>query len=154
MLYGMPDLSAQAKRIIDDNVYMTLATADGEGRPWASPVWFAHDDLTRFVWVSKPGARHSRNLAVRPQVGIVIFDSTVGQGAAEGVYVEAKAEQLEGAEDERGIEIFNRRSEGLGWPSWSVADVREPARLRLYLATASALFLLGAGDERIPVDLG
>jgi pyridoxine/pyridoxamine 5'-phosphate oxidase len=150
----MDDPAAIATRIIEANVYMTLATADGEGRPWPSPVWFANEGLTRFVWVSKPGALHSRNLAARPQVGIVIFDSTVGQGAAEAVYVEAEAEQLEGAEEERGIDIFNRRSESLGWPSWSVADVREPARLRLYGATASSLFVLGPGDERIAVELG
>jgi pyridoxine/pyridoxamine 5'-phosphate oxidase len=150
----MDDPAAVARRIIDANVYMTLATADGEGRPWASPVWFAHEDLTRFVWVSKPAARHSRNLAARSQVGIVIFDSTVGQGEAEAAYIEAEAERLEGADEERGIEIFNRRSESLGWPSWSVADVREPAPLRLYGATASSLFVLGPGDERIGVELG
>ena len=150
----MDDPVAVAKRIIEANLYMTLATADGEGRPWASPVWFAHEGYAEFVWVSKPGARHSRNLAARPQVGIVIFDSTVGQGEAEAVYVEAEAEQLEGAEEERGIDIFNRRSESLGWPSWSVADVREPARHRLYRATASSLFVLDPRDERIAVQLG
>ena len=148
------DTAARAREIVDSNVYMTLATADAEGRPWASPVWFAHEGFTHFVWVSKPAARHSRNLAERRQVGIVIFDSTAGQGAAEAVYIEAEAEQLEGAEEERGIDIFNRRSESLGWPGWTVADVREPARLRLYGATASALFVLGEGDERIAVELG
>jgi pyridoxine/pyridoxamine 5'-phosphate oxidase len=150
----MDDPAAVAKRLVEANVYMTLATADREGRPWASPVWFAHENLSRFVWVSKPGARHSQNLAARAEVGIVIFDSTVGQGAAEAVYVEAEAEQLGGAEDERGIDIFNRRSEALGWPSWTVADVREPAQLRLYGATASALYVLGPGDVRIAVELG
>ena len=150
----MDDAAAVAKRIIDANVYMTLATADAEGRPWPSPVWFAHEGYAEFVWVSKPGARHSRNLAARRQVGIVIFDSTVGQGEADAAYVEAEAQQLEGADEERGIDIFNRRSESLGWPSWSVADVREPARLRLYGATASSLFVLGPGDERIAVELG
>src|SRR5215210_6421748 len=107
----MADTAARAREIVDSNLYMTLATADGEGRPWASPVWFAHEGYAEFVWVSKPGARHSRSLAARPQVGIVIFDSTVGQGEAEAVYIEAEAEQLEGAEEERGIDIFNGRSE-------------------------------------------
>ena len=143
-----------AKRIVDDNVYMTLATADADGRPWASPVWFAHDDYTRFVWVSKPEARHSRNLETRPQVGIVIFDSTVGQGEAEAVYIEGEARRLGSAEEERAIAIFNRRSEALGWPSWTVEDVRPPAALRLYGASASALSVLGPGDERIAVELG
>jgi len=143
-----------AERIVKANVYMTLATADGDGRPWPSPVWFAHDRLARFFWVSKPEARHSRNLDARPQVGIEIFDSTVGQGEAEAVYVEAEARRLEGEEEERAVEIFNRRSEALGWPTWTVENIRPPAALRVYAATASALFVLGPGDERIAVELG
>ena len=149
----MPDLAASAKRIIESNLYMTLATADGEGRPWASPVWFAHEDFTRLVWVSKPEARHSRNLADRPQAGIVIFDSTVGMGAAEAVYLEAEAGQLDDVDDERYVGVFTRRSEALGWPSWTVEDVRPPAPLRLYRATASEQFLLGPNDERLAVSL-
>jgi nitroimidazol reductase NimA-like FMN-containing flavoprotein (pyridoxamine 5'-phosphate oxidase superfamily) len=149
----MTEPDASAKRIIDSNLYLTLATADGDGRPWASPVWFAHEGYTEFVWVSKPEARHSRNIAARPQVAIVIFDSTVGAGGAEAVYVEAEAQQLDGAEEERCIGVFNNRSEALGWPSWTVADVRPPAGLRLYRASASAQFVLGPNDERIPVSL-
>ena len=149
----MDDPAAVARRIIEANVYMTLATADAEGRPWVSPVWFAHEEFTRFAWVSKPEARHSRSIAARPQVALVIFDSTVGPGGAEAVYAEAHAARLEGTEEERWIDVFNRRSEALGWPSWSVEDVREPARLRLYLATASALYVLGPNDERLEVEL-
>ena len=149
----MPEPAENAKRIIESNLYMTLATADGDGRPWASPVWFAHDGYTEFVWVSKPEARHSRNLRERPQAGIVIFDSTVGAGAAEAVYVDADAEQLEGADEDRCIAVFNSRSEALGWPSWTVEDVQPPSTVRLYRATASAHFVLGPNDERIAVGL-
>ena len=59
------------------SVYMTLATADADGVPWASPVWYATEDGRDFYWVSDPGARHSRNIAQRPEIAIVIFDSTV-----------------------------------------------------------------------------
>lgn len=150
----MSDPAADAKRIVEANLYMTLATADAGGRPWASPVWFAHEDCTRFVWVSKPEARHSRNVAERPQIGIAIFDSTAGPGAAEAVYVEAEAGQLPEGEEDGCLAVFTRRSEALGWPSWTVEDVRPPASLRLYRATASALFVLGPNDERIAMSLG
>ncbi|MFL6120526.1 pyridoxamine 5'-phosphate oxidase family protein, partial [Actinophytocola sp.] len=33
-----------ARTILDANSFMTLATADGAGTPWATPVWFATDD--------------------------------------------------------------------------------------------------------------
>lgn len=148
------DLVAAAKAIVDANRYMTLATADGDGRPWASPVWFAHEGYTDFLWVSRPDARHSRNLASRPGLAIVIFDSTVPEGAAQAVYVEAEAELLGGAELERGIATFSRRSEARGIGPWGVADVTAPAPHRLYRARATAHFILGPDDRRTPVPLG
>ena len=75
------DATQLARSVIDTNFYLTLATADQAGTPWASPVWYAHADYTEFVWISRPQARHSRNIAIRPAVGIVIFDSTAGYGA-------------------------------------------------------------------------
>src|SRR5919204_6900057 len=89
---------AQARRIIDDNLYMPLATADADGRPWATPVYFGAIDYREFLWVSKPGARHSRNIAERPEVGIVIFDSRVPIGTGRGVYIAAEAHEV-AAED-------------------------------------------------------
>jgi nitroimidazol reductase NimA-like FMN-containing flavoprotein (pyridoxamine 5'-phosphate oxidase superfamily) len=152
----VPDSAAIARELIDTCQYLTLATADGDGRPWASPVWYAHEDYTRFVWVSKPEARHSRNLAARPQAGIVIFDSTVRVGEGQAVYVEATVQELASEEDddERWIGVFSARSEALGGPAWSARDVRPPAPLRLYVASASAHYVLGARDERVAVSLG
>jgi hypothetical protein len=49
--------------IVEANRYMTLSTADADGVPWASPVWYAPDGPDAFAWVSDPAARHSRNLA-------------------------------------------------------------------------------------------
>jgi pyridoxine/pyridoxamine 5'-phosphate oxidase len=151
---GGRDPAAVAREIIDANRYMTLATADGDGRPWASPVWFAHHGYTDLYWVSRPDARHSRNLAVRPEVGIVIFDSTVPEGDGQAVYVEALAGELDGAERDQGIAIFSRRSEAGGAAAWGVADVSGPASFRLYRARASAHFVLDAHDRRLTVRLG
>ncbi len=148
------DLAVHAREIIDSSQYMTLATADADGRPWASPVWFAHERYTEFVWVSKPGARHSRNLAARPQAGIVIFDSTVPMGHGRAVYLEAEVELVEEDEAERCIAVFSRRSQELGGQAWGVEEISAPAPLRLYRASASAQYVLGENDERIDVSLG
>lgn len=48
------DLGSVARTIIDSNLYMTLATADGAGTPWASPVYYAVAGYTEFFWVSSP----------------------------------------------------------------------------------------------------
>jgi nitroimidazol reductase NimA-like FMN-containing flavoprotein (pyridoxamine 5'-phosphate oxidase superfamily) len=148
----MPHADA-ARAIVDANSYMTLATADGDGRPWASPVWYAHDAYTDFVWVSKPSALHSRNLAVRPEIGIVIFDSTVAPGEGKAVYVEAVARELDGAERDDALAVFARRSAAQGLAEWTLADVTAPARHRLFRATARRHFVLQANDERLAVEL-
>ena len=136
-----------AQEIIDAGSYMVLATADADGVPWASPVWFAPDGYTRFLWVSREDTRHSRNLAVRPQLSIVIFDSRTPIGTGEGVYMDAVAEQIA---DPAAVEVFSRRSVAQGGSEWTLADVRPPAELRLCRATASEQWH-GRSDRRTPV---
>jgi nitroimidazol reductase NimA-like FMN-containing flavoprotein (pyridoxamine 5'-phosphate oxidase superfamily) len=147
------DRAAAARAVIDSNSYMTLGTADESGRPWVSPVWFAHSGYREFFWVSSPDARHSRNLATRPEISIVIFDSQAPPAGAEAVYLSAKAEELSGEELESGIEIFSRKSEADGLPAYSREDVVEPAPLRFYRAVAAEQFALGESSRRVPVVL-
>jgi nitroimidazol reductase NimA-like FMN-containing flavoprotein (pyridoxamine 5'-phosphate oxidase superfamily) len=149
--YG-DDPAVAARAVADANRYMTLSTADADGVPWASPVWFAAaDDLSELVWVSEPGARHSRNIAARAQVSLVIFDSQAEVGAAQALYASALAEELAGDALERGIALFAARSREQGLPAWSAADVRAPARHRLYRATLRECFVLGVLDRRVAV---
>ena len=148
------DNAAKARAIIDANRYMTLSTADANGLPWVSPVWYATVDHRRFYWVSDPDARHSRNLASRPQVAIVIFDSTVVPGDAAPVYMSAFAEEVTDSELEEGMDIFARVCKAQGLSVWGLADVQPPALHRLYRATASEHFLLRDDrDVRVPVSL-
>jgi nitroimidazol reductase NimA-like FMN-containing flavoprotein (pyridoxamine 5'-phosphate oxidase superfamily) len=147
------DLDAIARRVVDANAYMTLGTADEGGLPWVSPVWFAHAEYREFFWVSRPDARHSRNLAVRPQVALVIFDSH-GPATWNALYLSAFAEEVAGADVDERIEIYSRRSRQQGLPEWSREDVQSPARHRLYRAVASERFVLDSRDERLPVGLG
>jgi nitroimidazol reductase NimA-like FMN-containing flavoprotein (pyridoxamine 5'-phosphate oxidase superfamily) len=130
---------------------MTLATADEHGSPWASPVWYATEDYREFVWVSAPDARHSQNLARRPDLAFVIFDSRQRPGTGEAVYFSARAEPVPEPELERCLHIFSTESQRQGLAAWTRADVEPPARLRLYHAVATELFILSAGDERVSV---
>ncbi len=41
---ALEDLDAHARDLIEANRYLTLATADADGRPWVSPVYFATAD--------------------------------------------------------------------------------------------------------------
>jgi nitroimidazol reductase NimA-like FMN-containing flavoprotein (pyridoxamine 5'-phosphate oxidase superfamily) len=157
------ELADLARRVIDANRYMALGTADTSGHPWVTPVWFASADYLRFHWVSSPEARHSRNLEVRPEVAIAIFDSTVRVGGAQAVYMAGTAEELTGAELERGIEVFGRLSVADVGRAWGHDDVQPPSPFRLYCATVSEHYVLIAGrdpergtgvDRRERVELG
>jgi pyridoxine/pyridoxamine 5'-phosphate oxidase len=133
--------------LITASRYMVLATADADGVPWVSPVWFATEDQRTFYWISDPNARHSRNIAARPEVAIVIFDSTVIPGEAKAVYMEARAEHC-GTE---GFEVFARESRAQGLWITKPEDVTAPAKHRLYRAVAGEQTMLGPGDARIPL---
>jgi hypothetical protein len=146
-----------ARQIIDDNLYMVLGTADAGGRPWASPVYFAHAGYFEFFWVSSPAAAHSRNIVARREVGIVIFDSQVPIGTGQGVYMTAEAEEADGPDLERGIAVFSQRSLAHGGKPFGLSDVQGDAGIRLYRAVAKGHSMLakdGQPDHRIGVDLG
>lgn len=146
-----------AADLIEASRYLVLATADATGRPWSSPLYFAHIGGTEFFWVSSPAAAHSRNIVVRPEVGIVVFDSQAAIGTGQGVYMSAAAELVEDdTGTARGIEAFSRRSVAHGGLEWTSEDVRPEAGLRLYRAVADTHWMLakdGQPDHRVPVTL-
>ena len=144
------DLGAIARSIVDTNRFMTLATADESGLPWASPVWYAPADYRELYWVSSPEARHSQNIATRPQLAIVIFDSHK-PGGWKALYMSAGAEHL--TDVDGCIEVFSRRSAEQGLPVWTRDDVLPPARHRLFRAAVSEHFVLDPHDQRLPVTL-
>ncbi len=153
----MTDFSDMARDIIESNQYMVLGTADEDGVPWVTPVWFAQSDHRRFIWVSSPERRHSRNVKARPEVSIVIFDSRVAVGSARAVYMSARAEELSGAELERDVAFFDTAGQAQGLTHrWALEDVQAPAPYRLYRATVSQHWLLdpdSSPDERADVTL-
>lgn len=147
------DSAALARQIIDSSLYLVLGTADRDGRPWASPVYYAPSGYREFLWVSDPESRHSLNIEAREEVGIVIFDSTAPANTGQGVYMQAAAREVEGDERAAGIAIFAEHSRTHGAGEWTVEDVTEPAPLRLYRAVASEHFVLGEGSRRVAVSL-
>ena len=150
------ELTAIARTIVDSNSYMTLGTADADGHPWVSPVWYAPAEYKELFWVSSPDARHSRNLAARPELSIVIFDSQVRMGTGQAVYMSAVATEAADAERERGTEIFSRRSQAHGGRAWTLEDVEPLAPIHLYRASVSEHWVLDPDvrpDQRRPLEL-
>ena len=140
-----------ARRIVEANSYLVLATVDESGHPWATPVWFAAVGREQFIWISRADARHSRNIARSPAVGIVIFDSSVPAGHAEAAYFEAEAAEVTAADQAHALGVYNTRSLAQGIRAWTEADVTGASPYRLYRATVSQVSLLEGGDHRVPL---
>jgi Pyridoxamine 5'-phosphate oxidase len=154
-----PDLDAMARRVIDGNLYMTLATLDPDGAPRLSPVYFTPARYTDLYWISSPAAHHSRNLLERPEVQIVIFDSTVAVGHAEAVYLAAHARAIPDGELDA---VLGEAFRGLGGArAFTREELTGDADLRLNVATATSCEVLVRGrdpvhgrgtDARMPAD--
>jgi pyridoxine/pyridoxamine 5'-phosphate oxidase len=153
----MTDFSDMARDIIESNRYMVLGTVDEAGMPWVTPVWYAQSDYRRFIWVSSPDRRHSRNVKARPEVSIVIFNSQVAVGSARAVYMSARAEELSGAELERDVAFFDTAGQAQGLTRrWAFEDMHAAAPCRLYRATVSQHWVLdpdSSPDDRAEVTL-
>ncbi|MFC7531891.1 pyridoxamine 5'-phosphate oxidase family protein [Actinoplanes sp. GCM10030250] len=142
------------QEIIDANHYMTLGTADASGLPWLSPVYFVADGYRDFYWISKPSALHSRNLAVRPELSIVIYDSTVPVYHGEAVYLAAEGALVPDEELDTSLAIYNSPAGVRGAPLFDRTELEAGARLRLYRASVREAWALdNTRDERIPVQL-
>jgi pyridoxamine 5'-phosphate oxidase-like protein len=136
--------------LLAHNRYMVLSTADASGRPWASPVWFAPDGEDAFLWISRPDTRHSLNIADRPAIAIVIFDSSKPPAERQALYVDAVAR--EAGPDPGLVETYSRHSVAQGLGELAVAEVTPPDGVfRLYRAAASEMWMLeDEADRRIP----
>lgn len=91
----------RAKEILQKIIYATIATAGKDGKPWNSPVRHVYDDELNVYWFSDKENQHSKNVRDNEDVFIVVYDSTVPEGDGEGVYIQAKAVELNDPEEIR-----------------------------------------------------
>ena len=152
----------QAKIIIADNIYMTIATASRDGKPWISPVFFAYDDEYNLYWVSDKNSRHSKLIRGNKQVAIVIFDSGAPEGKGDGVYFEAQAAELNDAQEaKKAMSILGARVTQDEFRVKKIGEVIKDGAWRIYKAIPQKISKLKEGeyidgqyvDRRIEIDL-
>jgi hypothetical protein len=97
-------------------------------------------------------ARHSRHLVERPQVSMVIFDSTVPPYHGRAVYAVGEARELSGSDLDRALEVYPR-PDGQDATPVRRAEVTGPAPYRIYQATASDTWVLCPREPRQPCPL-
>jgi len=133
------------RALIAGNEHLTLATTGPAGQPWASSVFFAHDQEQALYWVSAKNARHSENVVANPRVGIVIYETGAQTDA---VYIEAEASELNHPDEvAAAIKVMQSRPQPKRWTIKSVADVTGAAVWRIYRAVPKELSLRQEATE-------
>jgi uncharacterized protein YhbP (UPF0306 family) len=112
-------MTQKAKKIIVSNKYLTLATADAQGIPWAAPLFYAYDDEYNFYFLSAKDSLHAEHIEVNHRVALAIFDSTVPLGEGDGVQIEGHAEMAGFSELPRIIHLYYKQR---------FVDIKERAR--------------------------
>jgi uncharacterized pyridoxamine 5'-phosphate oxidase family protein len=155
----MADLVERARRTLANNRFMVLGTVDPSGRPRVSPVWFSLVDHREAYWLSSPDAHHSRNIDERPEVSMVVFDSSADPHTAQAVYLEATAgrvpdDELEAACDD----AFRNVDDEISYTPETLRD--EPFVLYRARVTDTEVHVRGRDfgdgsgpDQRVPVEL-
>jgi len=148
----------RAAEIIKQIRYTTVATADDGGHPWNSPVSAQYDDSLTFYWVSDKNSQHSRNIRKTGVGFIVMYDSTVPEGAGEGVYMSVKVREVTDREEIRAI-----RHQKKGFDNDDSSLFVDPARRRrMYKAEPQKMWMNDAEikngvfirDYRVELSIG
>lgn len=149
-----------AKHVIDSNKYMVLGTTRDDGSAWVTPVYYTPDGYHRLYWLSNPDSVHSHNIAARPRVQIVVFDSSVRIGGAQAVYMAADTERVPEAELAVCAEVFSARFPELS--GYGPAQMSGSEPIRLYRANVISHEVLVRGsdplrgkgtDSRFPIEI-
>lgn len=156
---AVADLGDVARSTLASNRFMVLGTVDPSGRPRVSPVWFSLVDYEVVYWLSSPDAQHSRNIEVRPEVSIVVFDSSAAPHTGRAVYLEATASRvLDDELADRCATAFRDVDAEFSHTPESLAG--EPFVLYQADITASEIHVRGSdfgdgtgADQRVPVQL-
>ncbi len=111
-------IDALARELLEASTLCAISTVGPRGRAYVNTAYFAWAPDLRIIWLSDPGARHSRNLRTNASVAIAVYDS----------------DQTWGKPD-RGIQVFgDARAGGPG-----LEEIYAP-RFRAYEARASYRF--------------
>jgi len=96
-----------ARKILKTNIYMTLATADAKGEPWASPVFYCKDNKNNLYFISPPSSKHMKNIEGNNRVSFAIFDSRQPQGDLNGIQGYGEVNKLTGNNLVKGLKYYN-----------------------------------------------
>jgi uncharacterized protein YhbP (UPF0306 family) len=99
-----------ARRLLDASTLCAIATVTPRGSAHVNTAYFAWTPEWRLVWLSDPGARHSRNLRTNGSVAVAVYDSNQPWCTADrGIQLFGSARELAGIRALDAEELYSRR---------------------------------------------
>jgi uncharacterized protein YhbP (UPF0306 family) len=95
--YGQKRMTETALSLLDASTLCAISTISPRGRPHINTAYFAWDTDLRVVWLSDPGAQHSRNIGVAQAASVAVYDSNQTWGGPD-----------------RGIQLFGSAVRAIG----------------------------------------
>jgi uncharacterized protein YhbP (UPF0306 family) len=142
-------LNSIAKKILKDNIYLTLATAGV--KPWAAPLFYCKDPDNNFYFISQMSSVHTKHILKNPRAAFAIFDSHAPEGKGNGIQGEGRVKMV----TDKDI------PSALKWYHTSFIEVTENSfrwkmPYRLFKLTPSKFYILDPDaktDKRVEVKL-
>jgi uncharacterized protein len=98
---------ARALEYLASHRVMTLATHGDEG-PWAAAVFYANVGFDLY-FISSPGSRHIRNLAMASAAAATVQEDYADWRAIKGVQLEGAVEELAGEDAVRAQALYGEK---------------------------------------------
>jgi len=98
---GQARLRSLVEHLLGASTLCAISTVGPRGRAYVNTAYFAWAPDLRIVWLSEPGARHSRNLRANASAAIAVYDSTQTWGRPDRgiqVFGDARAGGLDAEE--------------------------------------------------------
>ncbi|MCM2251181.1 MAG: pyridoxamine 5'-phosphate oxidase family protein [Ramlibacter sp.] len=119
---------------------MTLAT-QGEAGPWAAALFYVRDG-DGLVFLSSPGSRHCRDLALRPRCAATIQSQPDDWRGIQGIQLEGQVSELQGAERARAERLYGERFSFVRPAGAPAAILAALARVRWYRLDIARLYFI------------
>jgi uncharacterized protein YhbP (UPF0306 family) len=99
-----------ARRLLDASELCAIATVTPRGKAHVNTAYFAWSPEWRLVWLSDPGATHSRNIRTNGSVAVAVYDSNQSWGAGDrGLQLHGSARERSGSAALAAEELYGRR---------------------------------------------
>ena len=140
------------KRMIEENLYLTISVCDLSGHPWIANLFYVFDRNYNFYWYSPKTSKHSKLIQENSNVAISIFNSQATGDEIDAVYVKAKAYMLDDRKKMLRVLLlygkkmlkakFVNSKDDLKNLINNAKDFTKESPLRLYKATPEEIFKL------------